>query len=465
MKVLITVCVLTLLLSSSKFKTNYEVSQDSIPVITDTVYKRNYLTPAIQSIGFDILLNRYNYHISGLEWANVNPSTWRQNIKTGFNTDGDAFGTNWFSHPSHGALSFNSARINNLGFYRSMPYVYGSSLIWEYFAETEPPSIIDIYTTTFGGIHLGEITYRLTDIAWNNPYSHYNRRMRNVVGSLINPMAAFNRWVMGKSIPKTDQTLAQLRMSFLSGFVNRVKSSDPDFADNGYTIGLGILYGDPEKEVIRPFDRFKLDLWVLQKNYKTMSNPFFNFTSDAALIGGTKDINSKLEVYYSINNSYSFLNNELFKFSSLALAGDINLVRATENYKFNLGSKMGLILMGSSGSKFVQPVHSEWFPRFKRDYLYGHGLLFNANSSLEMNKIGDLIFDYNRYDIYSKDNPKGWKSIGMLSVKYDVPLYSRIKLRVGYNNYFSQSNFITSTEKLNENDNFQEILLSLILKF
>ncbi|MBK7633682.1 MAG: DUF3943 domain-containing protein [Saprospiraceae bacterium] len=34
-----------------------------------------------------------------------------------------------------------------------------------YFAEIDPPSIIDFYTTTFGGIYLGEITYRLTDFS------------------------------------------------------------------------------------------------------------------------------------------------------------------------------------------------------------------------------------------------------------------------------------------------------------
>jgi hypothetical protein len=152
-------------------------------------------------------------------------------------------------------------------------------------------------------------------------------------------------------------------------------------------------------------------------------------------------------------------------FSSLALSGSASYSKITDRFKLKLGSKTGFILLGSSNSKFVQPVHPEWFKGFKRDYLYGHGFLISSYGNIDFGKVGSLNFDYDRYNIYSKENPEGLKSIRMLSVKYDIPLYSRISLRAGYNKYYSYSEFLTTSERLNDNDIFDEILLSFVLHF
>jgi hypothetical protein len=45
-------------------------------------------------------------------WANVTPETWWSNINNGWEYDGDAFLTNYFAHPYHGSLYFNTGRAN-----------------------------------------------------------------------------------------------------------------------------------------------------------------------------------------------------------------------------------------------------------------------------------------------------------------------------------------------------------------
>ena len=71
--------------------------------------------------------------------------------------------------------------------------------MWEFFMETEPPSINDMLATSFGGIELGEITYRLSDLFVDNRSHGAERVGREILSGLISPMRAINRIITGEA--------------------------------------------------------------------------------------------------------------------------------------------------------------------------------------------------------------------------------------------------------------------------
>lgn len=132
------------------------------------------------------------------DWAYINGHTIKSNFKKGPVWDTDQFTTNLFSHPYHGSLYFNAARSNGMNFWQSAPFAAGGSLMWEFFMENEPPSINDMLATTFGGIELGEITYRLSDLFIDNRSSGAERVGREVLAGILSPVRAFNRIIQEK---------------------------------------------------------------------------------------------------------------------------------------------------------------------------------------------------------------------------------------------------------------------------
>ena len=66
-------------------------------------------------------------------WANVTADTWWSNINHGWEYDGDAFLTNYFAHPYHGSLYFNTGRANGYDFWESTAWALTGSALWEYF--------------------------------------------------------------------------------------------------------------------------------------------------------------------------------------------------------------------------------------------------------------------------------------------------------------------------------------------
>ena len=105
----------------------------------------------------------YDRFYVGGNYAQINLNTIKKNFKTGFTGDNDGFFTNLLSHPYHGEVYFNAARMNGLNFWQSIPYVAGGSLTWEFFLENEPAAINDFVSSTIGGSSLGEISYRISD--------------------------------------------------------------------------------------------------------------------------------------------------------------------------------------------------------------------------------------------------------------------------------------------------------------
>ena len=161
------------------------------------------LRALLQVAGLNAIINRVDCDVAqardtaGVLWACVTPRVWSRNLHYGWAWDADAFPTNMFLHPHHGAMYFNAGRANGLDFWESAPLAFLGSLMWEYFGETELPSLNDLYNTGFGGIVLGEVYHRLGALVRDDRRTGTGRVLRELAALPIDPMGTLNRWARG----------------------------------------------------------------------------------------------------------------------------------------------------------------------------------------------------------------------------------------------------------------------------
>ena len=130
-------------------------------------------------------------------FARVTPKSWRANIRQGWVWDGDNFSTNMFLHPIQGAGYFRAGRANGLNFWESTPLTFLGSVEWEYFGETTFPSLNDVYNTAFGGIVLGEVTWRLAPLVRDNRARGMGRLLRELAAIPLDPNGSVRRLLTG----------------------------------------------------------------------------------------------------------------------------------------------------------------------------------------------------------------------------------------------------------------------------
>jgi hypothetical protein len=132
-------------------------------------------------------------------YANVTPKSWSANIRKGFVWDTDAFQVNMFMHPFQGAAYFRAGRVNGLNFWESTPLTFLGSLEWEFFGEKSLPSLNDLYNTGFGGIVLGEMTWRLAPLLRDNRARGLGRFVRELAAIPLDPTGFVRRVLNGEA--------------------------------------------------------------------------------------------------------------------------------------------------------------------------------------------------------------------------------------------------------------------------
>ena len=223
------------------------------------------LVAASEILGTDILINRIDANLRNIFWAKMTPSVWKTNIKVGFQSDYDHFSTNWLGHPTHGSFFYNAARSNGFSYWQSIPFTMGGSLIWEYFGETYPPSIIDFYTTSLGGIYLGEMTHRFSELIRNKAK---NKLLKHIAISILNPVGQINSLIYkdnrsaSSSGLSSENPLVRGQFSFGGSYPFGLFKNNI-WGTRGY-LNLTLIYGDlfdQDKKTYHPFDFFVFKAW------------------------------------------------------------------------------------------------------------------------------------------------------------------------------------------------------------
>lgn len=387
--------------------------QGFLPQITSRKYisdtalyvPRNPWRAAGEIFGLNMGVWIFDRYIMKEDFAYINGKTIKKNFKVGPVWDTDGFTTNLFSHPYHGSLYFNSARSNGMNFWQSIPFTAAGSLMWEFFMENEYPSINDMLATTIGGIELGEITYRLSDLFIDNRSKGPERIGREILAGLLSPTRGLNRLITGEAW-KHSRSKGR---TYTSVPVNFIVTAGPRFlaeqrhSKNGTTsmhISFHIDYGDPfYDEFYSPYEwfRFHMGLDVFS------SQPFISQANAIGALWGKriweKDSRS---LTAGIFQHFDFYDSKLkssvpYRISEAAAAGGglIYYKRATKEDKTDIFTEFYLngVALGAS--------LSDYFKLGDRDYNLGSGYSAKISTGLVYNKRLAFLLNLENYHIFT----------------------------------------------------------------
>jgi hypothetical protein len=417
-----------------------------------TLDKGPWYIPAAEITGLNILVNRFDLYVLGADWADVSPSSWKENIKTGFRSDGDQFSTNFFAHPYHGAAYFNSARSMGYSYWESIPFTVGGSLMWEFLGETEPASEIDINTTVFGGIYLGEMTNRLSRAILHDHKRKSYHTLRNIGATILNPMGQFNSWInddVSASFRTPHQETFKLRSEFSMGINFPLKNFDGLDVGTRANINYALLYGDIFKEgSYKPFDSFIFRTWLDIAPRSSIRPVFFNVVSHAPVYRKIINDNS----VFSISQHYDFIENQIFKLGGMSLTGDYNFKKDMETWGFVGAAKAGIMLFGSSSSDVLDAINVDIEEEFKKDYVYGRGYVFKLEYMIYTENYGRLTSIYNHWYINTENFVQGVERTALLQVNYYYPVTKAVSIGLEFYNYNRDAGYqeVVGFESINE---------------
>jgi hypothetical protein len=218
----------------------------------------------LQTTMINVLYETVNL-VRGQVTARITPATWWDNMAHGWVWDLDDFEVNQVGHPYQGNNYFTSGRANGLSFYESAAVAAFGSATWEYFGETNLPSLNDFINTTLGGIALGEMFHRTAWLVRDTRATGRGRLWREIGATALDPLTGYNRFRTGDAKRITDKP-ADMVPSSLAGFASagvlwRGSETRAIDATGQPFLEVDLLYGDPRTGRSRtPYDAFSVRL-------------------------------------------------------------------------------------------------------------------------------------------------------------------------------------------------------------
>jgi len=398
----------------------YSSIYQSEPVEVSTTKEKNYVLPAVEIVGLNLFLGAFNTYVSKEDFAKISWRTIEDNFKTGFVWDEDHFLMNQFLHPFHGANYFNAARSNGLSFWESAPYTFGGSLMWELFMENEPPSYNDLVTTSFSGITLGEISYRVSNLIIDESSIGFERFLREFTSTVINPMQGFNRlirgdmWKSGSPNKRPDFKLIAstgVHTVFFSKNINDSKTYLTLRANLNYNDRFDV---DKHK---KPFDYFSLHTEV---NIAEGDDIIGIFASGVIT-------DSKLKLFDNTDNiiglykEIDLLINDIYKLTAASVTGQIiNRVPISSSITMENNLNISAIIMGGTNSQYAVEEG--------KDYNLGPGASGSIGVKFLFENFGEVFSNYKRYWIHTLSGAESNEFVGLLSAGINYQLLSKTAL-------------------------------------
>ena len=430
--------------------------------------KKHPWKAALEAFAINVGVQCFDQFVMNEEFAKISFHSIKHNIETGFVWDNDQFSTNLFAHPYHGGLYFNAARSHGMNFWESVPYSFCGSLMWETTCEIEPPAINDLMATTFGGVAIGEVTHRVSNLVFDDRLSGFPRFMREFLGTLICPIKGLNRilsgdaWrVRGKYYKYHDYQRSPISFSLSAGYRYLADNNTLFRGEGNPYVRFSLVYGNPfDGETTKPYDYFTLDatfglssnqplitglhllgrLWSVpvevSKGTEMEFGIFqhFNYYDSQPVKDGTS------LVPYRISEAASFGPGIIYRFPQVG-----NLTRFEQRVFLD-----GILLGGSL---------TDYYNVIDRDYNMGSGYSVKAISFMEFGKVATFqigadyyrIFTWKGYegkDLATTDplylnaqGDKGNASLLVLNARFGLALSNRLNLDFNVSNYWRDTHY------------------------
>ncbi len=345
----------------------------SLKILPDTFIKKKFGRASGELLLAEItpwIIDEYIRHVDYTKISlhtlgyNLNPKNWAW--------DGDGFTTNQFGHPYHGSFYFNAFRTNGYNFWQSSLATVAGSYIWETVAENQAPAPNDLINTSFGGIVLGEMIYRLSNRMINNHMNGRKKQVTNIAALIINPMGGLNGL-----LDKKWNTIPARSLRDSTAMSTEFDIGIRKFRANSITNNF-VFHG-----------RVRLNYGSVFENYKTtFSNILINveFGNDdsskinivsiyGSLRGWQLSSHNKKKQVALLSANYDFIHNEAFFYSAQSVRLSLySIFLVTSKVKINTAIGGGLVLLSAVPDEYG-------YKERYYDYCWGAGFNGNFNVS------------------------------------------------------------------------------------
>lgn len=382
---------------------------------------------ALEVVGINAVVHSFDRFVMQEDFAKVNFTTIGNNFKHAFVWDNDQFSTNLFAHPYHGSLYFNAARSNGMNFWQSAPYALGGSAMWEFFGEKEPPALNDLIATTIGGIAIGEVTHRISNIILNNRSHGFRRFLREAAATIIDPMKGFNRIVSGQAWRIDNEhplyhDRKEIPLDFSISLGNRYLANEGAFfrGENNPYINFYLDYGNVlnEHNLNKPYDFFSLETtFGLSKN-----QPLINNLQLLGRLWSTPMIENK-----KARGTFGFYQHfEYYDSRPVRDGSTLTPYRISEAASLGPGFVIAMPQVGSvlklEERFFISGIllggtKSDYYNIIDRDYNMGSGYSIKSKTFMEMRSLGRFILNAKLFHLFT------WKGYENKDLATIDPLY------------------------------------------
>lgn len=312
-------------------------------------------------------------YVSQKDYARISWKTVGHNLNPGsWEFDNDEFQTNQFGHPYHGSNFYSAFRVNGYSFWQAAPAAFAGSYLWETFAENQAPAPNDFINTSYGGIILGEMTYRLSNKIVNNRTRGFKRQVDEVFAFLVNPMNGLHRITTGKwgkySGNSTERDSSKIYAEFGLGI--RTFNNGLHNAQSGWFGHIKLLYGTPYENYRVPFSNISVNA-EFGKDDSTRINVVSVYGS---LAGWEIASTEKYEHLAVLSANYDYVRNVAFFYGGQSLR--INILS-----EFDISKKITINTQIGGGALILGAVPDRYLTR-GRDYDYGSGAAYNVSGGI-----------------------------------------------------------------------------------
>jgi len=285
----------------------------------DIAARKSYVIPALEIIGFDVLLNLANRYSTSKDYHS-NFSSIRRNLHHSWVVDNDPFSTNQFGHPYQGSMYHGFARSAGLNFWESAAYTFAGSAFWEIAGETTPPSRNDQIASGVAGSFLGEALFRMANLLLERG-EPVPALWREIGAAVISPPVGFNRLAFGDRFRTIFPSHDPVYYSRLGLGVSAATQNEPgtstNLKPNEAQVDFSMDYGLPGKPGYtykRPFDYFTVQATA------SSANGFENILTRGLLYGKDYGFGANYRGIWGLYGSYDYIAPQVFRVSSTALS-------------------------------------------------------------------------------------------------------------------------------------------------
>ena len=396
--------------------------------------KKYFAVAAGEIIALQILPWYFNRHVSDDATAVLSLSSWKHNVRTGFEWDPNAFSGNMFAHPFHGNVFFNTARSNGYTFWESVPFAFAGSFIWEMFGENNRPAINDWAMTSLGGITIGEALHRAAIMVRDNTATGSRRAFKELAGFLIDPVGGMNRAFRGE-MSRVGPNPKNRYPSQLSSFgtigyraigEKRVRNAEKaiGFAE------LHLIYGNPYEDYKRPFDFFRLSL-QLNSSEKTALGLL---QVHAPIYGSEIKSTEKNKHIFSIDMMYDYTNNNVYEVGGQSFAFSLRSL-------FKKSDKTTYLTLVQPSIYVMTGIISEYVDIIDRDYDFGSGFGLRLQGILQHRGVNVLRLGYRGIYTHTVNGEKGNQIVHFALAEVRYPIWHNFGITATYILYMRDSYF------------------------